>query len=366
MSAERLERRQQAVASGRHDRETRQPNGRKRPATLWSVALAVGVSAKTVSRVVNGQPGVAAPTRWRVESAIRRLGYQPNLEARSLRRGRGTVLAMAVPSITSPFFAEVIAVVETIARERGFMVVLASTSERSDNEVEVVTQLCSRGVAGLILAPSAPSQAYLRRCLSRAALVCIDRPPVGIACESVLVDNRAGAKRAVSWLTRLGHRRIAFVGGPEGKFTIMERYRGYVDALEEARVAVDPGIVLQTPVSVQEVAASLPHLLMVSPPISAIFSSSSKSSLGVIEGLRHYSGPEPVVVGFDEFPASAVVRPPVSVVRQDAAAIGREAFEAIMGQLDGKRRRARTVVIPTDFVPRMEGIGSEAAAGLPA
>lgn len=322
----------------------------RRRATLLHVASACGVSVKTVSRVVNGEPGVAVATRKIVQAAIEEFGYQPNLTARSLRQGRDTVLAMAVPSITAPFFAEVIATIEALARSQSFVLIVSSITEGSADEAAVVGQLCARGVAGLILAPSAPAQTYLASLARSTPIVCIDRPPNGFQCDTVLVDNEFGAYTATKRIIHHGHTRIGFLGGPFDKYTICERYKGYIHALNDAGITLDEDLIVTDAVSSVEVAAAVPKLLSRDHPPTAIFTSSSKASLGLLEALPAAGQSNVMIAGFDDFPGSGLAYPAVSVVKQDGPAIAKAAFDLLLGRVAGRRGRFRHVVVPTSLV----------------
>ena len=146
--------------------------------TLRDVAVRAGVSAKTVSRVVNGDAHVTASTRDRVQQAVADLGFQPNLLARSLRVGRADVIGLVVESLADPFFARLTSAVEQAAHERGQAVMVSSVGNRApERELVVVESLLVRQVAGLIVAPIARDHGYLAGTLQRTPVVFIDRLP---------------------------------------------------------------------------------------------------------------------------------------------------------------------------------------------
>ena len=205
--------------------------------TMRDVAQAAGVSVMTVSRVINGQPGVLPETAARVEHAIRRLGYQRNDAARQLRRrGQPTqIIGMLVDDLANPFFAALARAVEDAARRRHYVVLIGSSNDSLDREREVVAAFFARQVDGLILVPVAGSHKFLASQMAQGTkVVCVDRPVAGLDVDRVLVDNRRAAGDAVRHLLELGHRRIAFLGDREDIWTISERYAGFCAALAGA------------------------------------------------------------------------------------------------------------------------------------
>ena len=171
--------------------------------TMRDVARAAGVSAMTVSRVVNGEPTVLPETVARVERAIRRLGYQRNEAARRLRReGQPTqTIGLLVDDLANPFFAALAAAVEDAARQRNYVVLIGSSNDSLRREREVVSAFCARQVDGLIVVPVQGSHRFLKDQLARGIkVVCVDRPADGLQVDKVLVDNRAGARTAVRHL----------------------------------------------------------------------------------------------------------------------------------------------------------------------
>ena len=161
--------------------------------TMRDVAQAAGVSTMTVSRVINGQPGVLPETAARVERAIRRLGYQRNDTARQLRRkGQPTqIIGMLVDDLSNPFYATLTRAVEDAARRRHYVVLIGSSQDNLAREREVVAAFCARQVDGLILVPVAGSHRFLASQMAQGTkVVCVDRPTTGLDVDRVLVDNR--------------------------------------------------------------------------------------------------------------------------------------------------------------------------------
>lgn len=323
--------------------------------TLRHVAARSGLSIKTVSRVINGDAFVAPSTAARVNQAIAELGYAPNLVARSLRMGRDNAIALVVTSINDPFFADITAAIEETAREHGCFVIVACTGEGPAAEQTVVTGLLTRQVSGLILVPTAPSQAYLSGMGSATPVVCVDRPAVDVDCDAVLVNNEESAFGATNWLLSHGHRRVAFVGGPADKYTIKWRRAGYDRALKAA--GIDPDAALTVPAAVlpNEAGEVVPRLLTLEDPVTAILTSNAKASLGVVAALHSARRTDIAMVGFDDFPMATAVVPPVTVVSQSPTMLGRHAAELLFRRIGGDNQAAGRLVLPTTLVVRGSG-----------
>jgi LacI family transcriptional regulator len=191
--------------------------------TMRDVAAAAEVSLMTVSRVVNGEPGVLPETAAKVERAIRRLGYQRNDMARQLRsKGQLThTIGLLVDDLANPFFATLASAVEDAARLRKYVVLIGSSNDNLRREREVISAFSARRVDGLIVVPAAGSHRFLRDQLAAGVkVVCVDRPADGLRVDTVVVDNRNGAYGAVRHLLERGHRRIAYLGDREDLWTV--------------------------------------------------------------------------------------------------------------------------------------------------
>lgn len=325
--------------------------------TMRDVARAAGVSTMTVSRVINGEPAVLPETAARVERAIRALGYQRNDAARRLRRrGQPTqTIGVLVDDLANPFFAALAAAVEDAARLHDYVVLIGSSNDSLRREREVVAAFCARQVDGLIIVPVTGSHRFLRGQITLGTkVVCVDRPADGLAVDSVLVDNRAGAHSAVRHLLDQGHRRIGYLGGREDIWTIQERYAGFRDAFAEAGLEPLPGLVRHGLTNYQAAAELTAALLSVADPPTALFTSNDLITLGAIEALAGQAD-RTALVGFDELALADKLTPPVTVVAQDPAALGGTAAQLLFARLAGDTSPVREVVLKTHLVVRGSG-----------
>src|SRR5258707_4323516 len=201
-------------------------------ATMRDVAHRAGVSAKTVSRVVNNDRYVSADVRERVERAIDELQYVPNMLAVTFRTGREAAIGVAVPGVSDPFFAGIIGAVEHEASRRGVAVIVTSVGWEPSHEQRSIEAVLKRQVAGMIICPVGRDMSYLRPWQKRTPLVFADREPGRLSADAVVQDDVGGGRQATRHLISHGHRSIAFMGEGAGTGVL---------ALKGRRVALGGG-----------------------------------------------------------------------------------------------------------------------------
>lgn len=333
---------------------------RPRP-TLRDVAALAGVGFKTVSRVVNGEPGVSPDTQRKVERAIAALGYQPNLTASNLRRsgGKTATVGLMLEDVSNPFSSAVHRAISDVALERGVAVLAASLDEDAEREQATAEAFIRRRVDGLVIAPTGPDQSYLLKDVHAGlAVVFIDRPPAFLDADGVVATNRTGAREATEHLVEVGHRRIAFLGDLQAITTARERFAGYRAALDRAGIAVDPDLVRHD-LHTREAAEAAVSAMLTGPPEcrpTAIFAGQNLITIGAIRALRAaWLERRVALVGFDDVELGDLLSPGLTVVAQDPVAIGRAAAELLFARLDGDRGPSRHVEVPTRLIPRGSG-----------
>lgn len=323
---------------------------------MTTVAAEAGVSLKTVSRVVNGEPNVSAATVRRVEEAIRKLGFRRNDLARALRQGRVTrMVGLVTEDVSNPFYSAIARGVEEEVRGRGLLVISGSSDENPDRERMLVQLLCERRVDGLLIVPTSSDHSFLSPELELGTpIVFIDRPAKRLAADTILLDNRGGARAAVEHLLAHGHRRIALMGDLPTIFTTNERVKGYRAALRAAGVPVDDALIRLGCHDAAGAEAAVPELLRLRPRPTAIFACNNRITVGALRVLAKRARP-PALVGFDDFELAPLVSPPVTVVAYDAAELGRRAARLLSERLDGDGGPRRRIVVPTTLIARGSG-----------
>jgi LacI family transcriptional regulator len=324
--------------------------------TMRDVAVLAGVSLKTVSRVINDEPGVAAATAERVEAAIVELRFQRNDLARSLRQGvTSSTLGLVIEDVANPFYSAIAQAVESAARDRGYMLITASCEEDPARERELVQALLRRRVDALLLVPAARDHGYLvPEVAGGTPVVFLDRPPVGVDADCVLLDNLGGARSAVEHLLARGHERIAVIADPDRLFTAHERLAGYRQALEAAGVPVRDELVRLGSHDSAQAEAVVRELLALPPDRrpTALFAGNNRNTVGALRALRGTERPV-ALVGFDDFELADLLG--TTVVRHDSPSMGSHAAALAFERLESGERPPQRVVVPTELIARGSG-----------
>jgi LacI family transcriptional regulator len=333
--------------------------GARSRATMKDVAALAGVSLKTVSRVVNREAGVSEDLIARVDQAAERLDYRPNLTASNLRRAdqRTGTVGLLVEDVANEFFASIHRGVEEVARGRGVAVMAASLDRTPELERELVSAFASRRVDGLILGPTAREQGYLTTELrSGWPIVCIDRLPRGVEVDAVLTNNREATAEGVTHLLSRGHSRVGYIGGQSSLTTAHERYSGYLDAMAAAGAVVRPEWVRFDALDAEDAQAIAREMLALPERPTAFFTAQNLITMGTFRALREVGLHARVaLVGFDDFALADMLEPAVTVIAQDARAIGHLAAELLFRRMNHSAEPTRTHMVPSRLVIRGSG-----------
>jgi LacI family transcriptional regulator len=333
------------------------PARRRRP-TMRDVAQLADVSLKTVSRVVNDEPGVSTALAVRVQRAIDELGFRPHPGARLLRTdGRTSAIALLLEDVANPFSAAVQRAVENEARERGVVVFSASIDEDPARERALAREFGARRADGLLLAPAGDDQSHLAGELrAGTAIVCVDREARNLAVDSVITTNALGAAEGVRHLAAAGHRRIAFLGDRRTILTAEQRYAGYRDALVSLGLPLDPALVVHDLRESADADGAVTALLARPDPPTALFAAQNLITIGAVRALRRLGAEWSVgLVGFDDVLLADLLSPGITVVAQDAAAIGRTAANLLFARIAGDPSPAGVRLVPTTLIRRGSG-----------
>jgi LacI family transcriptional regulator len=320
-------------------------------ATVADVARLAGVSIKTASRALNDYPGVKVATRARVLQASSALRFRPNAMARELRRGgRASTIGFVIGDLTNPFYSQVAIGVSEAAAERGLSVVMAASGDQPTRERPAVDSMLERRVLALLLVPIADDHSYLEgeRQLG-TPIVAVDRPLSNVASDSVIFDNRGGARSAVLALSDAGHRRIGFVGSSSHLYTHRERLFGYHDALVIRGLDPDPALVREDAASIDTADEATTQLLAAEHPPEAIFAGNNRAAFGAFRAIQR-SGLATALIGFDDFELAENLG--LSVVSHSPKEMGRMAANLALRRLDALDGRLEQIVLPTQLTLR--------------
>ena len=309
---------------------------------LRQVAKLAGVSEATVSRVVNGRPGVAEATRRDVVRALERLGYQPTgVPAVAAAR---RMVAVIVPDLVNPVFPAFGQAVEAALSRQGITTVLCTATAESIQEVECFEALGNRGIDGFVVVSglnsdtSAEHSHYARLAEAGRALVLVNGPLTSVDLPAVSADEVAGAELAVRHLLDLGHRRIGLATGPRRYLPTQRKLQGYDQALTAAGIEVDPALQAETVLSVEGGRLAMEHLL--DQGATGVLTGSDLMALGAVGAARERGLAVPAdisVVGYDDIPLAGYTDPPLTTLRQPVIAMGAAAAGLLTDELEGKR-----------------------------
>ncbi len=326
--------------------------------TIRDVAREAGVSQATAARALAGYGYVSDGARRRVRQAATTIGYRPNVVARALVSGATKTIGVVVGDIENPFFAGAARGIADVLERDGYTLLLANSDEDLGREQRAVEALRSRQVDGLAVVPSSGDDgAHLAAILREGRpVVLLDRPIAGLAADAVLVDNRAGAARAVRHLALLGHRRIGLVGDSPGIASTAERIDGYRSALSVVGEA-DPtdALVSLGGSTIDEGHRSALRLLQRPDRPSALFTVNNFMTAGALRAVRELGLRMPddiALVGFDDLDWTTLVDPPITVVAQPVAELGRAVAERLLARLRGDTGVPRELRLRTRLVVR--------------
>ncbi|WP_457967937.1 LacI family transcriptional regulator [Arthrobacter sp. D1-29] len=323
------------------------------------VAALAGVGIKTVSRVMNDEPGVSEATRQRVLGASQQLNYQLDLAAGSLRRaGRQTLsIGLLLPSVANPFSSEIHRALEDALATRGIAVFAASLDDDAEREKSLVAAFLGRRVDGLVLTPIAKSQSYVIPEHSRdLPMVFIDREPVGIEADAVVTDNAVGAARAAAHLMAHGHTKLAYLGDRTDIQTARERRRGFLEELGRAGIPTSSVPVREGLHNEESARQAALEVMSGEDPPTAIFSSQNLVTFGAMRALKELGASRSTaLVGFDDFTLADMMDPGITVIAQHPERIGKLAAERLLARIDGDDQPAQTYIVPTELIQRGSG-----------
>lgn len=312
---------------------------------LKDVAERAGVSIKTVSNVVNNQPYVRPGTRAKVERAIAELNYRPNLSARSLRSGRTGVIALAVPELDIPYFAELAKHIITEAEAYSWTVLVDHTGGQRDRERTVVGGIRDHLIDGLIFSPLALTGRELAAAAPQTPIVLLGERIPGGPTDHVAIDNVAAAAEATEHLIARGRRRIAAIGAQRASSAVTAklRLRGYRQALTTAGRPVDPDLIASAARWHRaDGARAMTELLTGPAPPDAVFCFNDLLALGALRALAEHGlrVPEDVaVVGVDDIEDGRFSTPTLTTISPDKHQIARLAVRLLHQQLQGQPRQ---------------------------
>lgn len=310
-------------------------------ATIRDVARLAGVSISTVSLTLNDPVRVSPETARRVLAAARETGYSADPVAQSLKSGRTRLIGMVVLDIGNPFFSELLRGVERYAVERDYMVIVSDTAGDPERERAILEHLSAQRVAGVLLSSCGiypEGVEHIRRL--KMPCVLIDHMIEGIGSDFVGTDNLLASAMLTEHLIRLGHQRIALLGGIAGLYTSELRRQGFVDTLRGAGLEADPSLIVDGGYQGRTAYEQTMRLLTRPDRPTAILAAANVMALGALKAINDLNirCPEEVsLAGIDDVPWSAVISPRITVAVQPIEELAEAAGRLVMERIAGRR-----------------------------
>jgi Transcriptional regulators len=313
-------------------------------ASIHDVARLAGVSAATVSRVLNSSGSVTDATRAKVRAAMKRLGYIPNPSARTLRNNRTGLLALITPEIINPYFAAVASGVQDMCRKSNYQLILCNTGGDESIEISYLNLLSNKQVDGIIIAPpgthtNPKSDVRIRNLIdSNYPIVMIGKrfDSDYVNCDIVTTNTAIGTREAMQHILDGGHSRIAYLGGPNPSVA-KTRLATFRSSLSAHGLIIDENLIFQTNLTLEDGYNICKKLLDITNRPTAIFAVNDMVAIGAMIALQEAGiaiPSEMIVVGFDDIPLASIFRPSLSTVAQPKYDLGYIAAERLIARID--------------------------------
>ncbi|MGE7774719.1 LacI family DNA-binding transcriptional regulator [Chitinophaga sp. NPDC101104] len=338
----------------------------KKRVSLKDIAQEAGVSTALVSYVLTNKEEKARVGREmanKIRKIARKLNYQPNYLARSLKSGRTDTIGLIVADISNPFFGQIARIVEDEAKRHNITVIFGSSDENAEKSADLINVLLNRQVDGLIVVPSEGSEQQILQLSERHfPFVLMDRPFPSIAASSISINNFGASYNAVEHLLRTGRKRIGMIAYQTGLHHIAERRRGFEVALANAGLKTEKRLKLARYSHLREdIRKAIDQLRGGKHPADALFFATNSLA---IEGLRYISElgirvPEQLaIVSFDESEAFDLFHAPVTFIRQPIREMGKAAVQLLLSQIADSERPPEDIRIDAELVVRRSSAAS--------
>ncbi len=332
----------------------------KRP-TIKDVAELAGVSFKTVSRVINNQPGVSEEMKARVQEAIRELGYVVNYSARSLASGQRHAIGVVIPRFTDPRVLDLVYHIGDLTEKQKLPLIILNRPNVKD-ESGIQSFIGSGLLAALLLVAPRSIERYLPliealqipTVVIESRVACEPEPDIGLPIPCIVSDNRGGARQGVEHLIALGHHRIAYVSGSNSSQNRL-RLGGYRQALKEHDIRLRDEFILSGSWSWSSGYECASRAMELANPPTALFCANDNMALGSMCALkeRGYSIPRDVsILGFDDIPAAQRSQPPLTTIRQQTKTMVGQAIDLLLRARDGETMESGIRVLSTKLIER--------------
>lgn len=325
--------------------------------TLKQIAAELGVNVSTVSRALNGKPGVSEELREKIIEFARNKGYFPDLAAVGLRKGKTKIVGVLIPDVANPFFAQILRGMEKVFYPLGYHVLLCSTDENSEKEEENLCTLLSQRVEGILAAPvdSGGNRSIYKKIVEYGIpLVFFDRIVPGLEVSCVITDNEGGIAELVRYVHKKGHRKVGIITLRSRSYTGKMRLSGALKACDELGILVKEEWILDGGSTQEGAYQSVKKLFQLEDRPTALIICNNLMMLGVMKALKELGikVPEDIsIVSFDDSYWNEIFDPPITCVAQEPEQMGLIAATMMMDLLLHGSKSSKTI-LKAHFIER--------------
>jgi len=325
--------------------------------TIDDIARELGVANSTVSRALRDDPRISERVIEEVKKTAARLGYVPNIAARSLRTGRSHMIGLVVRDIRDSFSVETMRGVEEACAEHDYGLLLCNSNDDLEKEQYYLRMLQQRRVDGvLLLTPTAPSASQYLTVRQAMPLVLIDIEARDTPLAAITVDHVLGGYLATRHLLDIGHRHIVFLSGPLHLSPCARMVQGYRQAMTEAGIPAEEQIVtIARRTELMDGYAGMADIIRRFPHATALATVSDLLAAGSLEAARQHNLRVPSdfsIVGYDDVPLASLLTPPLTTVAQDKMTLGSQAVKMLLEEIDSTPAKPRQITLPPELVIR--------------
>jgi len=329
--------------------------------SIKDIAQEASVSISTVSHVINKTKYVTDKTKERVNKAIKKLNYRPNIIARGLRTKSTRTIGVLLPDISQPFFAQVVKGIEEAARIRNYTLILGCTFYDIDEEERQMNSMIDQSIDGIIFFCGYDTYEHIKKLYdSNIPVVVLDRELSDKEIPSVLIDNVLAMEKAVQYLYDIGHREIGYITFPyENQTTIRRRYEGYCNALRKNRLPYNPDfVIIDDQLRLDELKGTyvaIKKKIEEQKIPTAIITLADFLALGAMKALKEigYRIPEDIsVMGFNNEIICAFSDPTLTTVKQPKKLMGETAANLLLDIVEGKKIISKRIILDTTVIKR--------------
>ena len=328
--------------------------------SIVDIAEKASVSPTTVSRALNGTGYVSKETKDRILEIANECGYRPQKYKKRRALSSGNTIAVVIPDIANPFFAEIIHGIESITYKKGYDLFICNTEETPSREMRCLASLINHNIRGVIIAIASETSQYNLEYLqhlnaNKIPIVLVDRTMRSTSIDSVTIDNYGGASSAVQTLVDNGHKSIAILSGSTTTSTGLDRLNGYIDVLKRNNLPIQEELILYGDFKAESGYLLTKKLFNQGKRVSAIFAANNQMAIGCLRALSelHIEVPGDLsLIVFGAIDDSSSLTNPISQLVPPVASLGEESARILLSKLEkGQKYRkdpSKQIVFPVE------------------